>query len=457
MGRKRKDKIQVKKQHNFTEGNIFKQLLIFSGPLMLTNLLQTSYQFADSLWVGNLLGANALGAVAIASTIIFTVLSFVLGLNNAALTILSQQKGKENESGLKRYLNAFVVILTILALALSAFGFVLAEQLLHLLGTPENMLHEAKTYLQINFLGILFLFGYNFISTVLRALGDSRTPLRFVMIAVLLNILLNPLFIAGMNFGINGAAYATIVAQGTAFLYGVIYVLSKKLAPFRFPTIPSKQEVKLILNLGIPAGLQMAVISAGSAAIMSVVTIFGSSVVAGFGAAQRLDKILMLPAHALGTAVNSMAGQNIGVHDWERVKKIAKYGVLYNFSIMLLIGLIVILFAEYGIRMFIGEAEAVSFGTTYLQIVALCYPFLGINFILNGIVRASGAMYQVLVLNIISFWVLRFPLSYVFSIWFGDTGIPLGMGASFLLSSFASFMYFRFGKWREKQLFAGGN
>src|SRR5699024_6230883 len=213
-------------------------------------------------------------------------------------------------------------------------------------------------------------------------------------------------------------------------------------------------EVGLILNLGIPSGLQMAVISAGSAAIMSVVTIFGSGVVAGFGAAQRLDRILMLPAHALGTAVNSMAGQNIGVRNWSRVKKIAKYGVLYNFSIMMLVGLIVVIFAEYGIRLFIDETEAVAFGTKYLQIVALCYPFLGINFILNGIVRASGAMYQVLVLNIISFWVLRFPLTYVFSGWFGDTGIPLGMGASFLLSSFAAFMYYRFGKWREKKLFA---
>ncbi|MFD1363460.1 MATE family efflux transporter [Lentibacillus salinarum] len=443
-------------QHDFTQGNILKHLIIFSGPLMLTNLLQTSYQFADSLWVGNLLGSDALGSVAIASTIIFTILSFVLGLNNAALTILSQQKGKDNESGLKRYLNAFVVILTIMAVVLSLFGYTLSEQLLKLLGTPDNMLAEAETYLQINFLGILFLFGYNFISTVLRALGDSKTPLRFVMVAVLLNISLNPLFIAGLDFGIKGAAFATILAQGSAFLYGIIYVLVKKLAPFTVPTRPSKREVSLILNLGIPSGLQMAVISAGSAAIMSVVTFFGSGVVAGYGAAQRLDSVLMLPAHALGTAVNSMAGQNIGVRDWARVRRIAKYGVLYNFFIMLLVGLTVVLFAEYGIRLFIEDAEAVAFGTKYLQIVALCYPFLGINFILNGIVRAAGAMYQVLVLNIISFWVLRFPLAYLFSGWFGDTGIALGMGASFLLSSFVAFMYYRFGKWREKQLFARG-
>ncbi|MUK88731.1 MATE family efflux transporter [Ornithinibacillus sp. L9] len=442
-----------KMQHDFTQGNILKQLMFFSGPIMLTNLLQTSYQFADSLWVGNLLGANALGSVAISSAIIFTVLSFIIGLNNAALTILSQQKGRSNEDGLRRYLNAFVVILAGLSIFLGLVGFIFSEQLLKLLGTPEGMMTSAKAYLQINFLGILFLFGYNFISTVLRALGDSKTPMRFVMIAVALNIVLDPLFIAGFNLGIEGAAFATVVSQGSAFVYGLVYVLYKKLAPFMFPKLPSKQEVVLILNLGIPSGLQMAVISAGSAAIMSVVTTFGEDVVAGFSAAQRLDSLLMLPAHALGTAVNSMAGQNIGVRDWNRVSRIAKYGVLYNFGIMFAIGLVVVFFAQYGVQLFIQDQEAVAFGTKYLQIIALCYPFLGINFILNGIVRASGAMYQVLALNIISFWILRFPLTAFFSNWLGDTGIAIGMGSSFIISSIFAYMYYRYGKWREKELF----
>src|SRR5699024_1206400 len=194
------------------------------------------------------------GAVAISSTIIFTVLSFVIGMNNAALTILSQQKGKQNQDGLKRYLNAFVVILMSLSLVLGGFGFIFSDQLLNLMGTPDSLMDRANDYLEINFLGMLFLFGYNFISTVLRALGDSRTPLRFVTVAVILNIVLDPLFIAGFDLGIRGAAYATIISQGSAFLYGLIYVLVKKLAPFSMPTVPSKKEISLILNLGIPSG-----------------------------------------------------------------------------------------------------------------------------------------------------------------------------------------------------------
>ncbi|NLL52559.1 MAG: MATE family efflux transporter [Peptococcaceae bacterium] len=420
---------------------------------MLTNLLQTSYQFVDSLWIGNLLGANALGAVAVSSTIIFIVLSFVIGLNNAALTILSQQKGLDNVDGLKRYLNAFVVVLNIMALCLSAIGYIFADRLLLLLGTPESMMQEATGYLRINFIGILFLFGYNFISTVLRALGDSKTPMYFVTVAVLLNIVLDPLFIAGFNWGVKGAAMATVASQGSALLFGLIFVLRRRIAPFSLPKLPAWKEVKLILNLGIPSGMQMAVISAGSAAIMSVVTFFGGSVVAGFGAAQRLDSLLLLPARSLGIAVTSMAGQNIGVNNWSRVKKIAKYGVLYNLSIMVTIGILLVLFAEYGVRLFIREEEAVQFGTVYLQIVALCFPFLGINFILNGIVRAAGAMYQVLVLNIISFWVLRYPLTFIFSRLFGDIGIAIGMGTSFFISSIVAFLYFRYGKWRKIKLF----
>ena len=440
-------------QHDFTKGNILKQLIAFSTPVLLANLLQTSYQFVDSLWIGNLLGADALGAVSISSVIVFTVLSFVIGMNNAALTILSQQKGLHNETGLIRYLNAFVVILFILSMALGLTGFLFSEQLLALMDTPESLLADARNYLQINFLGMLFLFGYNFISTVLRALGDSKTPMRFVFIAVILNIVIDPLFISTFGWGIQGAAFATIFSQGFAFLFGLFYVLKNRLAPFTWPTLPKWSEVKLILNLGIPSGLQMSVITAGSAAIMSVVTTFGGAVVGGFGAAQRMDSLVMLPAQALGVSVSSMAGQNIGRGNWNRVHRIARMSVLYNLLIMITIALFVVIFAEQAMKLFVREPEAVAFGKKYLRIIALCFPFLGINFVLNGIVRAAGAMYQVLILNLISFWALRYPLTALFAHFFNETGIAMGMGSSFILSSMIAFLYFRYGKWRKKQLF----
>ncbi|MEJ9151842.1 MATE family efflux transporter [Bacillus smithii] len=442
------------KQYDFTSGNIMKQLVMFSTPILLTNFLQTSFQLIDSLWVGNLLGSNALGAVAVSGTVIFTVLSFIIGINNATLTILSQLKGKNDEIGLKRYVNAFVVILTFISLTLGAMGMMLAVPILKFLGTPSTMVPEAKSYLEINFAGILFLFGYNFIGTVFRALGDSRTPIRFVFFAVVLNAVLDPLFIEVWGLGLNGAAYATILSQGVSFLYGLYYSLRKRLIPFSVPRWPHRQEVSMILKLGIPAGLQMMVISAGTAAIMSVVTSFGGHVVAGFGAAQRIDSLLMLPAQALGTAVNSMAGQNIGANQWTRVRQIAVNGVLYNISIMLVIAFFVALLADRIVKLFIQQPESsVSFGAEYLGIIAFFYPFLGINFILNGIVRASGAMFQVLVLNIVSLWILRYPLTELSASYLGEKGIAFGMGASFVISSIIAFLYYRYGTWRKKQLF----
>lgn len=442
------------KQVDFTTGNIWKHMIVFSGPIMVTNLLQTSFQVVDSLWIGNLLGAEALGAVAISSSILFTILSFIIGLNNASLTILSQQKGKNDEEGIKRYINAFVVVLTSMAFVLSIIGFFFSYELLLLLGTPKDIIDQAHAYLQINFIGMLFLFGYNFISTVLRALGDSKSPLRFVGVAVSLHIVISPLFISVFNLGVKGAAVATIISQGTAFIYGLIFVLRKKIVPFARVKMPTKEEVSLILRLGIPAGLQMSVISAGSAAIMSVVTGFGSSVVAGFGAAQRLNSVIMLPATALGTAVNSMAGQNIGVGEWKRVHTIASRAVLYNFAIMITLGIGLYFISPYAVQLFVDDEEAIAFGAQYLQIMAVCYPFLGVNFVLNGIVRAAGAMYQVLILNVISFWVLRYPFTALFSNLYDELGVPIGIGSSFIVSCLIATWYYKYGKWSEKELFS---
>ena len=439
-------------QHDFTRGSTLKHLLTFSGPIVVANLLQASYQVVDSLWIGNLLGAQALGAVSVSMVLIFTVLSFVIGLNNAALVILSQHKGRGDGDALRRYLNAFVVILFVLSLGLGIAGFLSADLLLALLGTPEAIMESASAYLRITFLGMIFLFGYNFIATVLRALGDSKTPMRFVLVAVLLNLVLDPLFI--LWIGIEGAAFATVLSQGTAFVTGIITMLRRSLAPLSWPSLPSWEETRTIFHLGIPSGLQMAVISGGAAAIMSVVTSFGADVVGGFGAAQRLDSLIMLPAMALGIAVSSMVGQNIGRRTWDRVAEITRVAVIVNFAVMALIAIIIVVFAEQAVRLFIQDDAAAEFGATYLRIVALCYPFLGINFVLNGVVRASGAMYQVLVLNILSFWLLRYPLTFLFAHWFDAAGIGIGIGVSFIISSGFAYLYYRFGKWREKQLFA---
>ena len=288
-----------------------------------------------------------------------------------------------DRGGLNSFLNDLIVLLTCLSIILGITGYLFSENILVLLGTPSEILQEANTYLLINFIGILFLFGYNFIGTVLRALGDSRTPIQFVIIAVILNTILDPLFIHVFELGLDGAAYATILSEGVAFAYGVYSIIDKRLITLTQLSVPKREEMFLILKLGIPAGLQVM-------AIMSVVTSFGKDVVAGLCAAQRLDSVIMLPAIALGTAVNSMAGQNIGAKQMNRVHKIALYAMIYDFLIMFIVAIFIVFLAQLCIKLFITDIHAVEFGTKYLQTIAFFHPFLGVNFVLNGIVGASG-------------------------------------------------------------------
>ncbi|HET7616699.1 MAG TPA: MATE family efflux transporter, partial [Bacillales bacterium] len=356
--------------YDFTEGGLLKKMLFFSGPIFLANLLQVSYQIVDSLWVGNLLGASALAAVSLSTTLTFTVLSFIIGMNRASLTILSQQKGSKNEQRLKESLNAFTVILGSLSILLGAAGFVFVEPLLALLGTPASVFPLAEQYLQLTFLGIPFLFGYNFISTVLRSLGDSKTPVRFVILAVVLNAVLDPLFISAFGLGIAGAALATIASQGVAFCYGLFVSLKGQRAPFTVPHVPERRYLKAIFKLGIPGGLQTVAISGGSAAIIGVVAVFGDTVLAGYGASQRIGRLVMIILMTLGTAVNSMAGQNIGAGKWERVGELRKFGLLVMLAASLLMSVIVYFSSGFLVRMFVDDPGTVSYGAAYLRAIA---------------------------------------------------------------------------------------
>lgn len=440
-------------KEDFTEGSIYRKLYLFSLPILLTNIMQASMQLINSLWVGNLLGSTALAAVTIGATVMSVVLAFVLGINNATLTIFAQLRGRNNQDEIKSYLSTFVILLLSLSLIVGGFGYIFVEPILALLNTPGSIVQMAKEYLQINFIGTLFLVGYNFIGTALRAFGDSKTPLYFVLLATVLNAILDPLFIAGFDMGVRGAAFATVLAQTLTFIWSLIYIARRfKHHSFKFRP-PKWMEVKTILKLGVPSGIQMVVIYAGMTVILSVVNTFGESTVAGFGAAQRLDSIILLPAMALGTAVNAMAAQNIGANKWQRVEQTSKAGILYNIGIMLAIAVILFVLAEPLVKLFIRDRESVVFGALYLKTIAFFYPFIGLNFILNGIVRGAGAMFHVLILNIISLWILRVPFTYLAASHFGEIGIALGMGCSFLISALFSIAYYRWGSWRKKELF----
>lgn len=429
-----------------------KTLLFFSFPILLSNLLQASILLINALWVGNLLGSDAFAAVTVGTSVMVVTLSFVLGFNTAVLTIFGQLKGADDTQATQRYLSSFVIMLVLLSVLIGGAGYFYAEHILAWLNTPESIKGAASQFIKINFVGTLFLVGYNFIGTVLRAFGDSKTPLYFVFLALLLTAALDPLFIAYFKLGVAGSAYATVLAQALVLVYSLFYLARRSgELRFRFYT-PQWSEIKVILGQGVPSGVQMIVIYAGITVILSFVNTFGEQVVSGFGVAQRLDSLILLPAIALGMAVNTMSAQNIAAGKWDRVGEIAKVGLAYNLVVMCCLSLFLYLLAEPLVLLFVTEPESVRFGVSYLKTIAMFYPFIGLNFIFNSVVRGSGAMMQVLALNILSLWILRVPLAYGFSQYYGANGIALGIGASFMLSCLFSVAYYFYGGWREKQL-----
>lgn len=379
-------------KEDLTTGSIYRKLYIFALPLVFTNLLQMSMQLTDSLWVGNLLGSTAFGAITIGLTVMSIVLAFVLGSNNAILTIFAQLSGKNDPKEIKSYLSSSVILLMGLTFIVALVGSFVVDPLLGWLNTPDSIKPIAKEYLLINFFGMFFLVGYNFVATVLRAFGDSKTPLYFILVGALLNVVLDPIFIKVLNLGLAGVAYATVIVYIVIFLVSLYYVGRKyQTFKFRFQK-PRWVEVRTILQLSIPSITQMIVIHAGSNVILSIVNSFGESTVAGFGAAQRLNQLILLPASALGTAVNTMAAQNIGAKQWNRVFKTTKVGLIYNAILMALVTITFYIWAEPLVRLFIQEEASVAFGTLYVKTIAFFYLFIGLNFILNGVVRGSGAM-----------------------------------------------------------------
>lgn len=442
-----------KRRFDFTEGNVMKQMVAFAAPTFFANILQASFQFVDSLWVGNLIGSDALAAVSLSSPVIFAILAFIIGVNSASLTILSQARGRNDEAGVRHSLNAFVVILGMLTAVLGVIGMTASATILRWLGTPDELMPMAEAYLRISFAGIPFLFGYNFIGTIMRALGDSRTPLNIVGTAVALNLVLDPLLIAGFGWGVHGAAIATLMSQGAAFVWGLVYAIRMLKVPFSVPYWPPRQYALEVIRLGVPGGLQMISVSSGMVVIMGVVAGFGKSVLAGFGAVQRIESMMLLPGQTLGSVVNSMAGQNIGAGKWDRVRTITRDAMLLIVAASAVMGGICYFGAERLVRLFTDDREAIEFGIGYLKTVSLLYVFLGFNFVLNGISRSAGAMMAVLVLNIISFWVLRYPLVALFSGWLGPQGISWGVSASFVISFLTVAAYFLSGRWRRARLY----
>jgi putative MATE family efflux protein len=437
---------------DLTRGNELKVIFFFSLPMLIGNVFQQLYNTVDSIVVGNFIGKGALAAVGASFPIIFLLVALVMGITMGSTIIIAQYYGARDMEKVKKAIHTTYIYSFWAGLAGSIIGFVLSRPLLLLLKTPEDIMPQAVIYLHIIFVGMLFSFGYNMISAILRGLGDSKTPLFFLIIATLVNIVLDLLFVVVFHWGVAGAAWATIIAQGVSFFGGMIYLNRKhELFAFKLSDIRFDPEIfKLSIRIGFPSGIQQMLVAAGNMALLRIVNIFGTDTVAAYTAATRIDTFASMPAMNLSQALSTFVGQNLGANKPERVKKGYKTSLFMASAISLTTTLIVVLFGESIMRLFTADLQVIHVGTRYLLIVGSFYIIFSSMFVTNGVLRGAGDTIIPMFVSLLSLWLIRVPVAALLSSRLGSDGIwwsiPVGWSFGFLLA-LANYLS---GRWKRK-------
>ena len=446
-----------------TEGPIVRTLVGFALPILLGNVLQSMNGSVNSIWVGRFLGEAALGATANSNAVMFLLLGGVFGVSMAATLLVAQYIGAGKPDEARRVVGTSATFFASLAVGISVVGWCFAPQLLEFMHTPPESLGLARQYLRIIFIAIPFLYLYTFVMAVMRGAGDSRTPFKFLLLSVGLDIVLNPLLIFGLGpvprLGIGGSALATLIANAVSLVALLLYLYRRQhplclrgaeLAYLRL----DGAILGTLIRKGLPIGLQLVVISANAVALISLVNRFGTDTTAAYGAAWQLWNYLQMPAFAIGAAVSSMAAQNVGANRWDRVNRIAGAGVAFHCVVTGSLVLVLVALNKVALGMFLPPGAALEISGHINLTSAWSFLFFGISMVLFGVVRSTGAVVPPLIALFIALWVVRIPIAVGFAPRFGADAIwwsfPIASGVSALLA----FAYYRWGGWRKARLIA---
>jgi putative MATE family efflux protein len=420
--------------------------------MLLGNVFQQLFSVVDSIVVGNFVGKEALAAVGASFPVIFIMVSMIIGLVMGTTVVISQYFGAKDFAKVKQAIDTMYIYSSVAGIIATVIGLIISEPLLRLLGLPEDIMPQAVQYLRIYLSGIIIFFGYNGTSAVLRGLGDSKTPLYFLIIGTIANIVLDLLFVAVFKWGVAGAAYATLIANGLAFGLA-IYWLNKthKLIRIAIKGLHFDREIfRHSIRIGLPTGIQQTLVAMGALALMGIVNKFGTNVIAGFSVASRLDALATVPAMSFSQAISTFVGQNIGANKPERIR--AGFIATVKMSgIVTIVTTIVIVFSGHHLMsLFTKDTEVIRLGYQYLTIVSSFYIFFTLMFIFNGVMRGAGATLLPMFFSLLSLWIIRIPMAWFLSEKIGATGIWWAIPAGWLIGLALSFLYYKSGRWKKK-------
>lgn len=441
---------------DLTEGNPGKVLWQFTLPMFVSVIFQQLYNIADSVIVGNYAGQGeeALAAVGASYPITMIFMAIAMGCNVGCAVVISQLFGAKRYREMKTAVSTTLLASFFLSVVMTILGVLLSGSMLKMIRTPENIFGDADVYLKIYIGGFIFLFLYNVVTGIFTSLGDSRTPLYFLIGSSLSNIALDWAFVAVFHWDVAGVAWATFICQGIACILALVTLKKrlKEVACEEKPELFSSSMLKKIAIFAIPSVLQQSFVSVGNIFIQSLVNGFGSSVIAGYSAAIKINTFGITCFGTLGNAMSSFTAQNIGAGSNERVKK----GLRSGLGMGILIGIPFFLLCFFQgsalVRLFMKEETTVALntGVQFLKIVSPFYFVVSLKLVTDGLLRGSGAMTWFMV-STFSDLILRVVLGYILAVPFGTTGIWMSWPVGWTIGTIMSLVFYAKGVWKVKK------
>lgn len=437
---------------DLTKGNVRPVLWSFTIPMFISVVFQQLYNIADSAIAGRFAGEDALAAVGASYPITMIFMAIAIGCNVGCAVVISSYFGAGDIRRMKTSISTTLIASTVLAVILTIFGLLTSSYLMQMMNTPHNIFDAGDIYLKIYIGGMVFLFCYNVATGIFTALGDSKTPLYFLIGSSVGNVVLDYLFVAVFHFGVSGVGWATFLAQGIAGTLAVVTLL-RRVA--KLPTghgkvmLYSKSMLRRIAKIAVPSILQQSFVSVGNIFIQSLVNSFGSAVIAGYSAAIKLNTFTITSFSTLGNALSSFSAQNIGAVKIDRVRKGFRAGTMLAWIIAVPFFVLFFFFGNEMLRIFMENPTggAMKAGMEFLKIVSPFYFIISLKLLADGLLRGSSAMIGFMVSTFTDL-ILRVILAYVFAGIFGSTGIWMSWPVGWSISAIISLLFYRY-TWKQ--------
>jgi len=444
------------KDMDMTQGAIVPHLLRFAFPLLLGNIFQQLYNTVDSWVVGNYVSKEAFAAVGSIGPITNVLIGCFTGLSSGAGVVISQYYGAKQYDKVSRTVHTSLVMTFVLGIVLTLLGICISPVLLTFMKTPENVMPESTAYLMIYFGGVMGLMFYNMGAGILRAIGDSQRPFYFLVCSALINIVLDLLFVLGFGMGVEGVAWATVIAQViSAVLIMITIARSDTCIQFSFEKLKCHWDIlKQVVHVGIPAAIQMMVLSFSNIFVQSYINYFGDNCMAGWAAYNKIDMFMFLPMQSISLASTTFVGQNMGIGQAKRARKGISIAVWMSVIITVAIMVPVILAAPWLVGFFNSDPDVVYFGTMFLRYIAPFYIVCCVNQIYSGALRGAGNTKVPMVIMLSTFVVLRQIYMFIMANFISNTLIPVTFGypIGWIACSAITFVYYHKVPWDKKRL-----